>query len=229
VAAPALVWEAARLSSSRVRGSLAFVLTVAVGSAGWFALGGANVLESFRYHAARGLGIETVYAGVVLAWGKLVGTDIPWKVEHQAVHLVPEWGSWLAKVATPIQATALLLVLVPFARTGLADGVRYSGAAILACLATAKVLSPQYLIWLFPFIAALGGWTGHRARWLFLFVCLTTSLIYPGPAFAQILDHHATAIFLLNLRNLLLLTLSALLVFGPAPRALAPSRQPPSG
>jgi hypothetical protein len=216
VAAPALIWEAAGLRTSRAHGIMAFVLTVAVVSAGWFALGGANVRESFHYHAARGLGIETVYAGVLLAWGKLAGTDIPWVIEHKAVHLVPEWGSWPAALATPIQATALLLVLVQFARSGLADGVRYSGAAILASLATAKVLSPQYLVWLFPFIVALGGWTGHRARWLFLFVCLTTSLIYPGPAFAQILDHQATAIFLLNLRNLLLLTLPALLVFGPA-------------
>src|SRR5262249_47735960 len=61
VAGPAFVWEAARLRASQARGPLAFVLTTAAGAAGWFALGGANVLESFRYHAARGLGIETVY------------------------------------------------------------------------------------------------------------------------------------------------------------------------
>jgi hypothetical protein len=216
VAAPALVWEVSRLRASRARGIVAFVLTVAVGSAGWFALGGANVLESFRYHADRGLGIETVYAGVVLAWGKLAGTDVPWVIEHKAVHLVPEWGARQAALATPIQAAALLLVLVQFARSGLAEGVRFSGAAILASLVTAKVLSPQYLVWLFPFVVVLGGWTGSRARWLFLFVCLTTALIYPGPAFAQILDHQGMAIFLLNLRNVLLPALLALFLFGPA-------------
>jgi hypothetical protein len=218
VAAPALVWEASRLRASRARGIVAFVLTVAVGSAGWLALGGANVLESFRYHAARGLGIETVYSGMALAWGKLAGTEVPWVIEHKAVHLVPEWGSRLAALATPIQAAALLLVLVQFVRSGFADGVRFSGTAILAALLTAKVLSPQYLVWLFPFIATLGGWTGSRSRWLFLFVGLTTSLIYPGPAFAQILDHQGMAIFLLNLRNLLLVMLLLLLLFGPAVR-----------
>jgi hypothetical protein len=214
VAVVAMVWEATRLRASRARGTLAFVVTMAVGSAGWVALGGANVLESFRYHASRGLGIETLYAGAVLAWGKLVGTDIPWLIEHRAVHLAPEWGSRLAALATPIQAAALLFVLVGFWRSGMADGVRYSGAAILASLVSAKVLSPQYLVWLFPFIAMVGGWTGSRARWLFLFICATTSLIYPGPAFAQLLDHQGVAIFLLNLRNALLLALLALLLIG---------------
>jgi hypothetical protein len=196
--------------------------------AGWFLVGGTSVLESFRYHAARGLEIETVYAGVVLAWGKLTGTDIPWMIEHKAIHLVPEWGSRLAALALPIQAAALLLVLVRFARSGCVDGVRYSGAAVLASLATAKVLSPQYLVWLFPFVAALGGWTGIRARWLFLFVCLTTALIYPGPGFALLQNQQPISILLLNLRNVLLLGLLVLLLFGPtdSPAPMNPPDSP---
>ncbi len=216
VAAPALVWELARLRISGARGTLAFLATLTVGGAGWFLLGGSNVLESFRYHAERGLGIESLYAGALLARGKLAGIAVPWVIEHKAVHLVPEWGSRPAALAAPLEAAALLLVLIQFRRRGLAEGVRYAGAAVLASLVTAKVLSPQYLIWLFPFVTVLGGWTGGRARWLFLLVCLTTALIYPGPAFAQLLDNQGTAIFLLNFRNFLLLVLLALLIFGPA-------------
>jgi hypothetical protein len=52
VAVVAMAWEATRLRASRARGTLAFAATMAIGVAGWFALGGANVLESFRYHAA---------------------------------------------------------------------------------------------------------------------------------------------------------------------------------
>jgi hypothetical protein len=224
IAAPALIWELARVRTSRARGSVAFVVTVAVGMAGWFLLGGSNVLDSFRYHAARGLGIESLYAGALLAWGKLAGVDVPWVIEHKAVHLVPEWGSRLAALASPCQATALLLVMIQFGRRGMAEGVRYAGAAVLASLVTSKVLSPQYLVWLFPFIVVLCGWTGSRARWLFLFVCLTTALIYPGPAFAQLLDHQGVAIFLLNLRNVLLLALWALLLFGPRTEGPGPVR-----
>jgi len=213
----------APLRLMRLRGTATFFLTVAVGMAGWFLLGGSNVLDSFRYHAARGLGIESLYAGALLAWGKLAGIDIPWVIEHKAVHLVPEWGSRLAALASPLQAAALLLVLIQFRRRGMAEGVRYAGAAVLASLVTAKVLSPQYLVWLFPFVVVLGGWTGSRARWLFLFVCLTTALIYPGPGFVQILDQQAIAISLLNLRNILLPALLALLLFGPGAQESEPA------
>jgi hypothetical protein len=200
---------------TRLSGTATFFLTIALGMAGWFLLGGPNVLDSFRYHADRGLGIESIYAGALLAWGKLMGVDIPWVIEHKAIHLVPEWGSRLAVLALPLQAAALLLVLIQFGRRGTAEGIRYAGAAILASLVTSKVLSPQYLIWMFPFIVVLGGWTGSRVRWLFLFACLTTALIYPGPGFAQLQAHQGTAILLLNLRNVLLLALLALVLFGP--------------
>ncbi len=219
---PVLVAAPRRLM--RLRGTATFFVTLGLGMAGWFLLGGSNVLNSIRYHTARGLANESLNAGAHLAWGKLAGIDIPWVLEHKAFHLVPEWGSRLAVLALPIQAAALLLVLVQFGRRGMADGVRYAGAAVLASLVTSKVLSPQYLVWLFPFVAVLGGWTGSRARWLFFMVCLSTALIYPGPAFAQILDHQAVAIFLLNLRNIFLVALLFLLLFGPGADVSAESQ-----
>ena len=45
------------------------------------------------------------------------------------------------------------------------------------------------MIWLFPFLSSLTSWTSSRVRWLFLFCSVITAMIYPGPAFAQILDH----------------------------------------
>ncbi len=215
VAAPALIWELSRLRLSRMRGFLAFLTTLTAGSAGWFLLGGPQVLSSFQYHADRGLEIETVYGAAVMAHGKLRGIEVPWVIEHKAVHLAPEWGARFASMAPLVQMAALLVVLVQFWCTRAVEGIRFSGAAVLAYLALGKVLSPQYLIWLFPFLVTIGGWTGSRTRWLFLFCCLITSLIYPGPGFAQILDHQALAIVMLNVRNLLLLAVLGLLLFGP--------------
>jgi hypothetical protein len=228
VAAPALVWEVSRLGTSRACGMRAFLVTLAIGGAGWFLLGGSNVLDSFYYHTARGQGIESLYSGALLAWGKLVRLDVPWVIEHKAVHLVPEWGSMLGALPAFLQAVALLLVLIQFRRRGMADGVRYAGAAILGSVITAKVLSPQYLVWLFPFVVSLGGWTGSRTRWLFISICLITALIYPGPAFAQILDHQGPAIFVLNLRNLLMLALLLLVLFGPGAEDLSVTAAQPS-
>jgi hypothetical protein len=222
VACLALIWEVTHLRTSRERGILTFLGTLGVGVALWLALGGKHVVESFQYHTERGLGIESIYAGALLAEGKLSGVDVPWVIEHKAVHLVPEWGSRMASLAFPLQVVALLVVMVRYWRSGMVDGVRYSGAAVLAFITMAKVLSPQYLIWLFPFLVTLNGWTGSRARWLFLFCCIITALIYPGPGFALILDHQGMAIFLLNLRNALLLCLLFVLLYGPP--SLPPDR-----
>ena len=110
VAVPALIWELSRIRLSRAWGFLAFLATLMTGSAGWFLLGGPQVLSSFQYHVDRGLEIETIYGGVIMAQGKLRGVDIPWVIEHKAVHLVPEWGDRFAAVAALVQFGALLLV-----------------------------------------------------------------------------------------------------------------------
>jgi hypothetical protein len=48
VAAPALVWEATRIRTSRGRGILTFLATVAAGMSFWVWLGGPSVARSFR-------------------------------------------------------------------------------------------------------------------------------------------------------------------------------------
>ena len=63
------------------------------------------------------------------------------------------------------------MVMWAFRRSGMADGLRFSAAAVLAFIVFGKVLSPQYLIWLFPFMAVLDGRTGSVARKIFL-LCL---------------------------------------------------------
>jgi hypothetical protein len=113
-----------------------------------------------------------------------------------------------------MQVAAVLIVMWRFRRSDASDGLRFSTAAILAFILLGKVLSPQYLIWLFPFVSVLDGFTGNLARKLFLLSCLSTALIYPGPGFRLVLDHQAGAILLLSLRNALLLWLLQVLVFG---------------
>ena len=48
------------------------------------------------------------------------------------------------------------------------DQLQYALAALVGFVITGKVLSPQYLIWLTPFVAVLGGKVGASARPLFL-------------------------------------------------------------
>ncbi len=214
VAAPALVWELSRLRTSWPRGMEAFFATMAVGLAAWFALSGRGVLDSLGYHARRGLEVESLYGGALFLWGTATGTVVPWVFDYKAYHVGPAWGAWLAPMAFPIQVATLLLVMVQFRRSGMTEGMRYSAAAVLAFIITGKVLSPQYLIWLFPFLVVLDGRIGRLARQIFLLACITTAMLYPGPGFVMVLDHQAGAILLLNLRNGLLIWLLGVLSVG---------------
>jgi Glycosyltransferase family 87 len=216
VAAPAVVCELSRLRKSGARGAVAFLATLVVGLAVWFGVAGRHVLDSLGYHAERGLEVGSLYGGALFLRGMLAGTEVPWVFDYKAFHVAPEWGARLIPLALPLQAAALVLVMARFWRSGMTEGMRYSTAAVLAFVITGKVLSPQYLIWLFPFLAALDGRTGRLARRIFLLGCLTTAMLYPGPGFVMVLDHQAGAILLLNLRNVLLVWLLAVLLYGPA-------------
>jgi len=225
VAAPALVWEAARLRTTRARGTAAFLVTLVVGLAFWFGLGGRRVLEPLGYHAGRGLEIESLFGATLFLAGTISGSKAPWVFDHNAYHLSSEWGARLALLTFPVQATALLVVMWAYRQSGMADGLRFSAAAVLAFIVFGKVLSPQYMIWLFPFMAVLGGRTGRVARQIFLMACVTTAMIYPGPGFPMVLDHQAGAMLLLNLRNGFLFWLLAMLTYCPA-EELGPKSHP---
>ncbi len=226
VAAPALVWEATHIRQSRGRGVVAFAATIAAGMAFWFWLGGRGVLNSFRYHAERGLNVESLYAGVLLLIGRLQGTKVPWTYDHSAIHITPEWGGRLSGLALPIQAAAFLLVMWQFRRSGMKDGVRYAGASVLAFMITGKIFSAQYVIWLIPFVTVLGGETGRRARRVFLMVTTATTIIYPWYAMKAILELNDLAcILLLNYRNALLVGLLYLFLFGKETKPVRPAHE----
>lgn len=222
VAAPALVWEAAHWKTTRGRGFLTFVISAGLAAAAWFALGGKNVTESLRYHTARGFEVESLYAGAIYLAGKLTGREVGWVYNFGGFHVVSPWADGLKPWAFPVQAATMLLVMWRFWRTGLNDGVRYAGAAILAFIISGKVLSPQFMIWLFPFIALLSGPGSDFARRLFLLCCVVTTLIYPFGYFTAVLNGNLWAIVMLNLRNAMLVVLLGVFLF--APRAEGASR-----
>jgi hypothetical protein len=191
---------------------------LAAGTALWWAVGGRGLLDSFRYHGERGLEVESLYAGLVFLAGAVSGRTVPWVRDHDALHIAPGWGSLAEAFVLPLQVGSLLLVLWRFRRSGMADGVRYAGAAVLAFVVTAKVLSPQFMIWLIPFMAVLGGATGARERRIFLLACVVTTVLYPVGFLAAVLDGYLLGILLLNYRNLSLVVLLWLLLYGPDDR-----------
>jgi hypothetical protein len=126
--------------------------------------------------------------------------------------LTKDWGRPIVRFIPWIQLTTLGAIALRFARTGGRSfgGVRASGALILAYMITGKVLSPQFLVWIVPFVAVLEGPSARAAKLTFLTACFTTTLIYPLGGLQFVYDRRIEGVLLLNIRNALLILLLAL-------------------
>jgi hypothetical protein len=120
----------------------------------------------------------------------------------------------LSRFAFAFQGTALLIVMYRAWRYPKDGPLRHATATILGFIAFGKVLSPQYLIWLAPFFAALQTRGAASGRWVYLGACVATILIYPW-GMNRVVNFDPLGVLLLNGRNLLLVGLWIWLVFGP--------------
>ncbi len=179
-----------------------FALTTLLGVAAWLFLGGLRgVAASLRYQLDRGFEYGSVSSGVQMLAAKLAGAPIVISRDHASFSTITPLSAFLPTLVLPIQAMTLMLIGWVFARRGMTEGVRYSGAAVLALIVTGKVFSPQYLIWMMPYIAVLEAPIARRGRRLFALVCLTTLLAGTG-LLASRTD--LSVILIYNLRNVFL-------------------------
>jgi hypothetical protein len=209
---------------------------------------GRDCLGFLRYHRARGLEVESVWACVPLvlqAFGRPVEVAYSYGSVNVQSPLTPllialaQWASGLV----PLAATALLLVRarphkleapakdIPslalractLAQCYPAEFAAWTLLFLMLFIATNKVFSPQYLLWLLP-LAALVPFEGRRRRMFlvgFLLVCVLSSVLMPflfvtdllesAPPGAPPVFHPPTARFVavLLLRNSLFLGLAA--------------------
>jgi hypothetical protein len=216
VALPAGLRELAHWRRTRLRGSIAFGIVLALGIAAWAVVGGPGLLDSIRYHGERGLEIESVGAGVLMIWGKLTGAAMISRNAFGSTELHGALSPAAIAASRPLQLLAMAATLVPFVRSSRRSGVQCSGAMLLAFMATAPVLSPQFLIWVLPFVLAMGGPLGRRVRPLFLAACVLSFALYPIYFHRGLQQLTIPAVIMLNARNALVIALWALMAFGPS-------------
>ena len=72
-------------------------------------------------------------------------------------------------------------------------------ASLLALIISNRVLSPQYLIWLLPFMALLAG----RLRWLLVGAVALTAIVFPW-LYSALIEGQPLPLLLVLLRNVLL-------------------------
>lgn len=201
-----------------VRGYAVFfaVLVLFFGSA--LALGGDRFLESFAYHADRGLQVESLAASVLIGLGRIEGVAF----EYGAFEVRGAGVDFAASLSLPITGALLLFTALVMYRKHRAGGFggdafpRYAAALILAFMLGSKVLSPQYLIWLLPLVPlSFGGLAGAGVTAVFLAACWTTTQVFPTH-YADLLNARYPGPELLLGRNLLLVLLWLLLLAVPA-------------
>ena len=117
--------------------------------------------HSFHAQFARPLQIESLGSALLIALHRVTGTKLHVIGSFGSQNLTGPGAHAMEVVTTIAGVLALVAIWVMFAR-GPATGARlaHSAAAVAALLAFGKVFSPQYVIWLVPFVLLVGGLRG---------------------------------------------------------------------
>lgn len=158
---------------SAIAGALA--LGLAIGSM-WL-LAPSQIGEMLRYHADRPLEIEST--GASLAW--LLG-DTRVDFSFGSWNLLSAASSTIIPATTGLTIGLSLVLYAAFALGWFGPGAIWA-MVLLVSIATSKVFSTQYLLWVLPFVVlALGEQeprSAARFAWVWAVICLLTGLVYP--------------------------------------------------
>ncbi len=216
-----------------ITSGLAFALVLTIAIVPCLCINAGGFVDSFTYHSERGLQVESTYASALLL-------GHTWGISSVETDLLEESGSWdiLTPTADTIASVSPLIMLFVLAATYglyarrecLADSsnhtavnerlFNYAVLLIVVFLVANKVFSPQYLIWLYPLVPLISG------RWQIMHWCIyftvgmMTMYIFSYHYDYIFSDHYldlayrleAVPIYILTVRNLLLIGMALLLV-----------------
>jgi uncharacterized membrane protein len=211
-----------------IGGILTFAIVSAVICVPVLLLSPSGFLQSFTYQTGRGLQLETVYASFLLVFRAFNWMGFTSSYQFGAWQLDGSAADLLAKISTVLMVVGMAwvywyyyleqrgkeLIKSKFAPLNIADAARiikYSLLIVLVFILTNKVLSPQYLIWLLPFIPLISGRWKALSWVIFIMIGILTYIIYPL-IYSPLLNGAPSAVGILFTRNILLVVLF-LLVF----------------
>jgi hypothetical protein len=140
-----------------------------------------GVGHSFHSQLARPLQLESLGSAILIAVHRVAGTTLHVTGSFGSQNLTGPGAHAVELVTTIAGLIALVAVWALFAR-GPATGARlatHSAAAVAALLAFGKVFSPQFVIWLVPFVLLVGGLRGLAAGALLAAVLGLTHAWFP--------------------------------------------------
>jgi uncharacterized membrane protein len=169
----------------------------------------------------RPLQVESLGAAVLMALEHLGMATHETITSHGAQALTGRGARVAAGLSTAAEIFAVIGILVVYARrrTPSPEALLIAAAATVAALvAFDKVLSPQYLIWLVPFVALASGSAGLAAGAFLLLALGLTQTWFPWSYWQLANGHESPWSWYLLARDLALVAVAAVLAVGLQPR-----------
>jgi len=213
-----------------ISGTATFVIATAIIVIPSLLLSPNGFLDSFRYQAQRGIHVDSTYSSFLLLGHTLGLTQVQIEAVGPtplSVDIASPLTDMLARISPILMILALAVVFWFFyksqrakpyiespsssiTRPGIAYIINYSLLAVLALMITSKILSPQFIIWLYPLIPlVVGRW--RQTSWLmFIMIGLMTYFVFPK-YYGGLIQAHPLVVGMLFMRNVSLIILAFLL------------------
>jgi uncharacterized membrane protein len=169
------------------------------------ALAPGGVGHSFGIQIARPLQIESLGSAILLAAHNLGGLAAAYKTSYGSQNLVAHGATAMTDATSLLQLLALGAIWLAFARgPARADRLAAAAAACVAVfIAFGKVFSPQYLIWLIPFVPLVRS----RLASLLLGAALVATQFYFPAHYGDLLIMQQSAAWMVLARDLVVVIL----------------------
>jgi hypothetical protein len=165
----------------------------------------------------RPLQVESLGAAVLMAAQHLGLRPLATITSHGAQALSGRGAGLAADLSTVLEVATVAAVWILFARRRNADGetvLLAAAATVAALVAFDRVLSPQYLIWVVPFIVLVRGWRGVLSCGLLFLALGLTQTWFPWHYWRLALDHASPWAWYLLARDVALVALAGVLLLG---------------
>lgn len=214
-----LAWQRNRRGIAKA--IAAFVVTCVLVLLPWLMRGPASLRGMLSFHADRGTHLDSVYSTIAFAarsfgltWVNVVYNFRSWNISGPVPDALARWSTFVL-----IGVLALMYaVIYRTARDRGPDSardIRFAGHAafvvLLAAMVASKVLSPQYLVWLTPFVPFVIGPRRVAVSVGVIVAGLLTYWLYPW-RYDALLNRDTSAVALLAARNVVLVATAVLAV-----------------
>jgi hypothetical protein len=212
--AAAYLWRR-RGGGSALAAVAAFVVVAAACFLPFAVLGPHGLRGMFADQLDRPLQVESLGAAVLMAAQHLGMHPITTINSHGGQALNGTAADVAADISGVLEVVVVAAIWIVFARLRRPreeEVLLAAAAAVCALVAFDKVLSPQYLIWLVPFVALVRGRLGVAVGCLLIGALAFTQTWFPGNYWQLALDHASPWSWFLLVRDLALVALVGLLL-----------------